>query len=367
MQRSDDREGERDRVHQIDVAAAVSRVIVRVAGDPGPAGHALVDHRVAEVLGFRAAVAASRRGGHDELRVREAEVLVVEAELDHGAGTHVVVDHVALAGEAQGEFAAFGLRQVQGQRPLVQVHRVERHAGVLADLLRRLLGAGPDHGAARQVEAPGSLDLDHFGAQGRQQDACVGAGPHPGELGDAYALERELARRGWSGRDRAGGDRSAVAGRGDFGENFARVFAELWRGARHLRPGGAHPVRPAGIALRPGARVVHFDEVVAGGVLLVVHHVRGVVDRSDRNAQLGGAVVEVVAFLFEGPGVDLGSDLHQVMAAVGHVLPFVALAPVRIAHQFAEELEVMIVEGVQDDVAVARLQPAHGRRAVRHP
>ena len=83
--------------------------------------------------------------------------------------------------------------------------------------------------------------------------------------------------------------------------------------------------------------------------------------------RLRGAVVEVVAFLFEGPGVDLGSDLHQVMAAVGHVLPFVALAPVRIAHQFAEELEVMIVEGVQDDVAVARLQPAHGRRAVRHP
>ena len=199
VQGGDDREGEGDRVHQIDVAAAVGRMVVRVAGDPGAAGDALVDHRVAQVLGFRAAVAAARRRRDDQLRVRPAEVFVIEAELDHRAGAHVVVDHVALAGEAESEFAALGLRQVERQRALVQVHRVEDQPGVGADLLRRFLRARPDHRPAGQIEPLRPLDLDHLGAQGGEQDAGVGPGPHPGELGDADAFERQgRAGRGGS-------------------------------------------------------------------------------------------------------------------------------------------------------------------------
>ena len=113
--------------------------------------------------------------------------------------------------------------------------------------------------------------------------------------------------------------------------------------------------------------MVDRNEVVARRVLRVGHHVGGVVDRADGNAEPGGAVVEVVALLFERPGVDLGCDLHQVVAAVGHVLPLVALAPGGVAHQFAEELEVVVVEGVEDHVAVAGPQTAHGGRTVRHP
>ena len=60
VERRDDGEGERDRVHQVDVAAAVGGMVVRVAGDVRAAGDALVDHRVAEVLGLRTAVAAAR-------------------------------------------------------------------------------------------------------------------------------------------------------------------------------------------------------------------------------------------------------------------------------------------------------------------
>ena len=78
-------------------------------------------------------------------------------------------------------------------------------------------------------------------------------------------------------------------------------------------------------------------------------------------------MVEVVPLLLECPGVDLGCDLHQVVAAVGHVLPLVARAPGGVAHQFAEEHEVVVVEGVQDHVAVAGPQAAHGGRPVRHP
>ena len=110
-----------------------------------------------------------------------------------------------------------------------------------------------------------------------------------------------------------------------------------------------------------------IDEVVARRVLRVGHHIGGVVNRADGNAEPGGAVVEVVALLPERPGVNVVCDLHQVVAAVGHVLPLVALAPRGVAHQFSKELEVVVVEGVEDHVAVAGPQTAHGGRAVRHP
>ncbi len=112
--------------------------------------------------------------------------------------------------------------------------------------------------------------------------------------------------------------------------------------------------------------MVDLDEVVPRLVLPVSHHVRGIVYRADGNAEPGGPVVQVVSGLCEGPGVHLVRELHQVMAAIRHVLPLIALAPRRIAHELAEELEVVVVERVEDDVPVAGLQTTHRRRSVGH-
>ena len=47
---------------------------------------------------------------------------------------------------------------------------------------------------AHLLGVAGGFDLDHFGAQQRQQFARVRAGPHFGELDDAHPFQRAAAR-----------------------------------------------------------------------------------------------------------------------------------------------------------------------------
>ena len=128
-----------------------------------------------------------------------------------------------------------------------------------------------------------------------------------------------------------------------------------------------HFVRPAGVRVFAGHRVLHINKIFSEPVLRALHHVFGRIDRADGNPHFGGPMINLFLLLFPHPVFHLGGHVHEVMNSVAPIIPSFILGPIRIAHQFPDGPEMVIVVGRQDNVAVAGFHPAHGLGSVGHP
>ncbi len=77
-----------------------------------------------------------------------------------------------------------------------------------------------------------------------------------------------------------------------------------------------HPVRPSGILVFSGHRMFDLGKVPPGFVLFIVHDILGRVDRSHRDARFGQLMVDLLLLLLLHPGIQPGSDLHQMVGPV---------------------------------------------------
>ena len=127
---------------------------------------------------------------------------IVEAEPADHPGREVLDEHVGVTGQGQHHLAALGPAQVDRHALLAGVDAREVGRLVLApglDLVRV---------APHLVALDGALDLDHAGAQVREQARAVGTGQHSGEVDDHETVQRTRLVRG-----RRGGIRGRSRGR----------------------------------------------------------------------------------------------------------------------------------------------------------
>ncbi len=102
-----------------DGGAAADGLAVGEAGHAHHAARGLGDHVEALVLAVRAGEPEALDAGHDDARVRRAELIVVEAQLLHQAGREVLDHHVGPLDHLQKERAAVGILQIDRHAALV--------------------------------------------------------------------------------------------------------------------------------------------------------------------------------------------------------------------------------------------------------
>src|SRR5262249_14378724 len=114
-----------------------------------------------------------------------AQHLVAEAHPIHDAAREVLHHDVARGAETLRNRERLGLLHVEREALLALVVLVEVAAPVRSHLEVR---ERRQH--ARDADARRRLDAHDLGAEMRELERAVRAGPHPGEVGDADAVER---------------------------------------------------------------------------------------------------------------------------------------------------------------------------------
>jgi hypothetical protein len=238
--------------------------------------------------------------------------------------------------------------------------------------VRRRFGERPDDAAASEVGAAVALHLEDLRAERGEEAAGVGTGPHPAQLEDAHTGEGEAGLGVVSGGRRrrgcgTGGPGPAVPflrSPGGTALEVVVVLAEERRMQPRPRWSRRHAIRPPRVEQAADLGVVDLHEVAASRVLTAPEDVARILDGSDGDAPLAGAAVEIVLVLLRDPRLDTLGDLHQVLATVGEGPPLLARTPLRSTHELDQRLEVVVVEGVEDDEAVVRRHATHRRRPV---
>ena len=186
-----------DAARVIEVRPAPARR--RLAGQPGEVRHARERLRARPVGAVGVIAAAVSEGGErdvDDVRLDLAQLLVAELPaLHHPRGE--VLDHDVRDGDqALQQLAAARIAEVEGDAELVDVLLAEPVAvvEVRLDVLRtarvRVAIVVVDRAGRRP------LDLDHLGAERAKDARAPGAGAHPAEIDDAYALKCTRAAAG---------------------------------------------------------------------------------------------------------------------------------------------------------------------------
>src|SRR5581483_873831 len=149
------------------------------AGEVHDAAHALRHQVVAGTLRIGAGLAEAGNRTIDEARAGGAEALVVEPEFLQPADLEVLDQHVGLGGELSHQRAALITVEVDLDRALAAIGRVEigRADRLAIDALDE--GRTP---AARVVAGALALDLDHVGAEVGEDLAGPGAGKDTGKF-----------------------------------------------------------------------------------------------------------------------------------------------------------------------------------------
>lgn len=128
-------------------------------------------------------VAEAANRGVDQAGIAGREGVVVETEAVHDAGGEVLDDDVGVVDQAQQYVAGLGLLQVQHERPLVAIGRLE-HPAVVAGFVV----GGERAGVAEEVAAR-RLHLDHVGALVGEQRRAERPGEGLGEVDDPHPVE----------------------------------------------------------------------------------------------------------------------------------------------------------------------------------
>ncbi len=168
------------------------RWAVRIAGQAHQARHRLHHQVVTRQVPAATRAEAADRGVHDA-GVAGPDRLVVEPEPGQAAGLEVLHQHVGPAGKLPRGGQITGVIEVQGHGPLVPVDR---------QVIRRHPGAGGRRRPAPGVVSSRALHLDHVRAEVGEQHRAVGAGQHPGEIGDQQPGQRARTGCGLTHRQR---------------------------------------------------------------------------------------------------------------------------------------------------------------------
>ena len=203
------------------------------------------------------------------------------------------------------------------------------------------------------------LDLVDLGAEEGERLSHHGARPHPTEIRDADALERQRARthrRRRSRRTRRG-DRPA--------QDFFGVLAEQRRGTP--RPAGTRgkTERRAEVAHAAEPRVFDFDEMAARAQVRLLDGFLHGEDGRDRRAGRLTLFHDLPLAVLHRPFFDERVDHVGVLGAREHVLEHLGLRPVGIAHHLADAVPLPRLERQHPDVAVLAGQDRRGS-AERH-
>ena len=166
----------------------------------------------------------------DEARVLLAQALVADAEAVEHARAERLEQHVGVADQPQQHLLAGGRLEVDPDRALAPVERQEQGAAG-ARLGALVVRRRP----ADVVAEPGVLDLDHVGAEVREQQRAEPAGQQSRQVEDPQAVERE--RPGHAAAPPARGARCRAA-----------------RAPPRPSPGGARRPRSSAAPSRSGRR-----------------------------------------------------------------------------------------------------------------
>ena len=176
--------------------AGLRRVAAVVAVGRVEPGEGAAGGPVRHVLGVGAVLAEPAERHHDHVGVDGPQVVDPVAQRRHRAGREVVDHHVGAGHQATDDLAGGLAAQVERQAALVGVVDLEQAVGVG----RRLDVGRVERQPAEQAEVLGRLQADDVGAEVGEQLGAVGAGPDPGEVADADALEGALRCAGRPGR-----------------------------------------------------------------------------------------------------------------------------------------------------------------------
>ena len=159
--------------------AAAHRHATRLAGEVAQAAHRLADDTEAGPVTIRAGLAIARDAQDDEAGVDRGERVGPETPAFERAGAKVLDQHIGLGDQPAREVLAFGLAQVERQRPLVaRLH--------LPPDRRAVLQQPP---VAQRIPGTRRLDLDHLGTELAEQLAGERTGDELTHLDDAHALQ----------------------------------------------------------------------------------------------------------------------------------------------------------------------------------
>ena len=134
--------------------AALNRLIRKTCS--GDHNACMCSDRVeSRIIPVRSVLGKALEGGVDDAGVELFAVLIGEAEFVHGAGSHILYDHVALFDKLLKKLEAFGILCVAGDRFFVHVHN-EEAVGIDSGL--RL-------GITSQLAFYGALNFENFRAE----------------------------------------------------------------------------------------------------------------------------------------------------------------------------------------------------------
>ena len=127
----------------------------------------------------RSILAITTDAAEDDPGIDLTEGGLADAEAVHHAGAEALHDHVGSRRQAEKRLTSQGILEVQGERALVPIDRVE-HRGVLVDERRH---------PAHVVAASRVLDLDHIRAEVREQQGAERSGKQSREIEDSNVVE----------------------------------------------------------------------------------------------------------------------------------------------------------------------------------
>ena len=180
-----------------DAHAALAGWSVGLAGDPHVARVALDQVVEAGLARPGPGGPEAAEGAADDARIHVLELGVGEPEPGGQIAPHVVEDGVGDLHEIVENGAARRVLEIEGERLLAAIERLEVERVLLVQVGRHVAGAVAAH--------RGILDLDHLGAQVGEDLRAEGAGSELGDGEDADAVERGPGhvstvaglRRGW--------------------------------------------------------------------------------------------------------------------------------------------------------------------------
>ena len=215
-------------------AAAGHRRSVGLAGQPEDPVQAEVVDVVAGPVPVRPILAVAGDRAVDEPGVLLAQPLVSDAEAVHHARAKRFEQHVDVADQPQQHFLAGWRLQIDPDRALAAVERQEQGAAG-ARLGSLVVRRRP----ANVVAQPGVLDLDHVGAEVREQQRAEPAGKQPRQVEHLQPFQRERAHaRAAAPIPSSARASSTVAGRRPASSVICRALAISSPLERAIRPSG---------------------------------------------------------------------------------------------------------------------------------
>ena len=188
-ERGDDRGGSEPGHDEVGVGLVGPGGVARgPAGEVVEAGKAREGAPEAHVAGEGAGLPLHRQADHHEVGLDLAKLLVAEALALDYAGGEALGHDVGDGGEAPGDFLRLRFRQVEADAALRGVV-----VGEVAGLVDAGLALQERRPQAAAVDADAAFDLDHLGAEEREELRGHGSGDGPTEVDDAHARQGQVS------------------------------------------------------------------------------------------------------------------------------------------------------------------------------